>query len=65
MIWFTADIHYNHKNVLQYCNRPFKTIEDMNHTLIENHNSVVSDEDDVYILGDITLGSFYTFLHYG
>ncbi len=52
MIFFTADQHFCHKNVMRYCNRPFETVEQMNDTLIRNHNERVSKNDDVYMLGD-------------
>lgn len=55
MIWFTADTHYWHKNVIRYCERPFATIEEMNEKLIENHNSCVQDTDTVYHLGDFAM----------
>jgi len=52
MIWFTADTHFSHKNVIKYCNRPFDSINDMNDCLIYNWNSLVSPGDIVYHLGD-------------
>lgn len=51
-IFFTADQHYNHKNIIRYCNRPFASVEEMNEILIENHNKVVKEKDTVYNLGD-------------
>lgn len=54
--WFTSDPHYFHKNVIEYCNRPFSSVEEMNEALIENYNSVVKPEDMVYILGDVIFG---------
>lgn len=51
--FYIADWHYGHKNVLAFDNRPFKSIEEMNEALINNWNSVVSDGDLVYILGDM------------
>ena len=50
--FFTADTHFGHKNIIKYCNRPFASLDEMNETLIENWNKVVSLEDTVYILGD-------------
>ena len=54
-IYFTSDTHYFHKNILQYCNRPWSTVEEMNQALIDNYNSRVMPDDDVYHLGDFTL----------
>jgi len=55
MIYFTSDLHFYHTNIIKYCSRPFHTVKEMNETLISNYNSVVSEEDTVYILGDITI----------
>lgn len=55
MIWFTSDTHYFHKNVLEYCNRPFASVEEMNEALITNWNRVVSPHDTIYHLGDFAL----------
>lgn len=51
--WFTSDPHYWHKNVINYCQRPFSDVVEMNEALIANYNALVSDEDIVYFLGDI------------
>lgn len=53
MIFFTSDPHLFHTNILRLCNRPFETIETMNETIISNHNSVVTDNDTTYNLGDL------------
>lgn len=55
MIYVTSDLHFFHKNVIKYNGRPFDSVEDMNKALIRNWNNVVDKEDDVYILGDVTL----------
>ena len=52
-IFFTADTHWGHKNILDYCERPFVDIDDHDETLIDNWNSVVNKNDIVYHLGDI------------
>ena len=53
MIYFTADTHFDHANIIHFCNRPFATVEEMNETLIANWNRKVHGNDTVYILGDM------------
>ena len=55
-IWVTSDTHFNHANIIKYCNRPFSSVEEMNETIIANWNKVVSQGDTVYHLGDFALG---------
>lgn len=55
MNWFTSDWHFGHRNVINYCNRPFATVEEMNDKLIDIWNSTVKDEDTIYFLGDFSL----------
>lgn len=56
MIFFTADHHFGHANIIRFCNRPFKNSEEMDQALIQRWNEVVSNNDTVYHLGDFTLG---------
>lgn len=51
-IFFTSDLHFGHRNILNFCNRPWSTVEEMNEGLIENWNSVVGKDDIVFDLGD-------------
>lgn len=53
MIFFTADTHPGHRNILMLCNRPFATMEEMNETMISKWNDRVSDTDTVSIVGDM------------
>jgi len=48
-----ADLHFNHKNIIAYENRPWPNCEAMNQGLIVNWNAVVKPEDTVYVLGDV------------
>lgn len=59
-----ADTHFNHKNIIDYCNRPFTNVDDMNTILIRNWNSVVKNNDIVYHLGDFALGTLDVVKHF-
>jgi len=52
MYFFTADEHYNHTNIIKYCNRPFDNIEEMDSELIKRHNEVVGKNDIIVHAGD-------------
>ena len=54
--FFTADTHFNHSNVIDMCNRPFRSIDAMNSALIANWNQVVHPRDTVWFLGDFSFG---------
>lgn len=53
MIYFTSDLHLGHANVLKLCSRPFESIDEMDECLIANWNERVTNNDTVYILGDL------------
>lgn len=53
MTYFTADTHFGHHNIIQFCNRPFTSTEEMDKTIIENWNTRVCGNDTVYIIGDM------------
>src|ERR1700731_4433987 len=52
-IYFTADEHYGHRNIIKYCNRPFSDVNHMNETLIANFNAKVPPNGLTYHIGDI------------
>lgn len=51
-VWFTSDLHFGHRNVLRFCNRPWTDEKEMQKGLIENWNNTVGDNDIVFVLGD-------------
>lgn len=55
MIFYTADLHLNHTNILRYCHRPFIEINEHNEELIRRWNNKVKPTDTIYILGDFCL----------
>ena len=78
-VWFTADPHFGHANIVKYCQRPFlneaerqksaedprgnwkvsrESIDRHDETLLQNINSRVQPNDQLWILGDFCLGKF-------
>lgn len=57
MNFYFADSHLGHENIIRLSKRPFKNIEEMDEAIIANWNSVVTDDDDVYIAGDFSFKS--------
>jgi calcineurin-like phosphoesterase family protein len=54
-VFLTSDQHFGHLNIIKYCNRPFKSVEEMNEAIITAHNKVVKPRDIVYHLGDFSM----------
>lgn len=52
MNFYISDMHLGHKNCIKYDNRPFENIDQMNKVLVENWNNKVSENDDIWIIGD-------------
>jgi len=53
MIFYTSDLHLAHSNIIKLCNRPFADVNEMNNSLIANWNSRITNNDTVYIVGDL------------
>lgn len=56
-IFFTSDTHFGHSKIIEYCKRPFSSIEEHDKALIQNWNSVVGQDDTVFHLGDFAYGN--------
>ena len=54
--YMIADLHFGGENIIRYENRPFQSVEEMERALIENWNSIVAEEDTVFVLGDFSSG---------
>ncbi|MCP3899141.1 MAG: phosphoesterase [Desulfobacteraceae bacterium] len=53
-LFFTADSHFGHQNIIRFCERPFTNIETMDDALIRNWNAVVPTDGIVFHLGDFS-----------
>lgn len=57
-IFFTSDSHWRHKKIVDFEQRPFESVEEMNEGLIKAWNNVVKPKDTVYHMGDFCFGSY-------
>lgn len=63
-IWFTADTHYGHTNIVKGTSswedksgcRDFSSVEKMNNAIVDGINSYVKPEDILFHLGDWSFG---------
>jgi calcineurin-like phosphoesterase family protein len=56
MDYFISDTHFDHTRVVEYCNRPYLTVLQMNEAMIYNWNERVRPGDTVFHVGDFHLG---------
>lgn len=56
-VFITSDTHFGHGRIIQYENRPFNSIQEMDNELIKRWNSKVSNKDTVIHLGDFCFGN--------
>ena len=56
MIYVISDTHFSHNNIIEYCDRPYKNTLEMNQDIIKKWNSVVTENDIVFHLGDVGFG---------
>lgn len=67
--YFIGDTHFDHKNIIRYCHRPFSGVAEMNRAMKDKWNNAVGQSDTVFFLGDYTgpprrLGVYYERLKY-
>lgn len=56
-VWFIADTHFYHTNIIKYCNRPFTNAEEMNKVIVQNWNNTIKQKDKVFLVGDFGLAN--------
>lgn len=50
-----SDLHLDHRNIIDYCDRPFGSVDEINQTLVENWKTVIDPGDVVLYGGDLTV----------
>jgi calcineurin-like phosphoesterase family protein len=55
-IFLISDTHFDHTNIIKYCNRPFKSTSEMNKIMLNNWNKTINNRDIVFFLGDMRCG---------
>jgi calcineurin-like phosphoesterase family protein len=55
--WLTSDLHLGHENIIRYCDRPFRDAAEMDDELVRRWNERVAERDEVWVLGDVAMGS--------
>jgi len=58
-MFFISDLHFGHSNILKFCSqtRPFINVEEMNSNIIYKWNKTITNNDVVYLLGDVSFDS--------
>lgn len=56
-LWFTSDTRFYDYTALEKLSRPFDSVEEMNHVMVERWNELIKPRDIVYHLGNFSTGS--------
>lgn len=54
--WYTADPHFGHDKIIGFCNRPFRSINEMDAIIQANYAGAVGPDDDFWVVGDFGFG---------
>ena len=55
--WFTSDSHFHHEKIIEFSERPFKDLQEMEDEIIKRWNNKVKPEDTVFHIGDFGFGT--------
>ena len=56
MIYFTADLHFNHDKEFIWKARGYSSVEEMNEDLINKICTTLDEGDELWVLGDLVMG---------
>lgn len=54
-VYLISDTHFDHENIIDYCNRPFDSLDEMENRIVNNWNSRVSYGDNILFGGDLAM----------
>lgn len=54
-VFLISDTHFSHNNIIRYEYRPFQNTDEMDEYMIKKWNEVVSENDLVFHLGDVSI----------
>lgn len=54
-VYFISDLHIGHDREFLYLPRGFENIKEHDKAILENWNGTVTEDDEVYLLGDVML----------
>ena len=52
-VWVWSDLHFFHKNIINFSDRPYSSVEEMNEHLVANFNYYVEPDDVSIWVGDV------------
>lgn len=52
-VWVWSDLHFGHKNIIRFSNRPFPDVPTMDEMLVQNFNALVQPDDISIWVGDV------------
>lgn len=53
-VYFWSDLHLFHSHIIDYENRPFKDVKEMNRSLLNNWKSTIKKKEIIFNLGDFS-----------
>ncbi|WP_049935247.1 metallophosphoesterase family protein [Haloplanus natans] len=53
--YVTSDHHFGHANIIDYCDRPFSSVGEMNTALLDRYYETVTTEDVLVHPGDVAM----------
>jgi calcineurin-like phosphoesterase family protein len=53
--YLISDHHFDHDNIIGYCDRPFTSVGEMHDVLLSRFHETVDPDDTLYHLGDVAM----------